>query len=104
MLPVIRALAPVACVSIDTMRAEVAAAALAAGASLVNDVSGGQADPDMLRLVAEAEVPYVLMHWRGHSTTMQSRAVVRRRRGGGGRRAGRAGGPGRAGRHRARTG
>ncbi len=74
-LPVIRALAPVACVSVDTMRAEVAAAALAAGASMVNDVSGGQADPDMLPLVAEAEVPYVLMHWRGHSTTMQSRAL-----------------------------
>jgi dihydropteroate synthase len=74
-LPVIRALAGVTCVSVDTMRAEVAAAALEAGASMVNDVSGGQADPDMLRLVAEAEVPYVLMHWRGHSTTMQSRAV-----------------------------
>ena len=74
-LPVIRALSPVTYVSIDTMRAEVAEAALAAGARMVNDVSGGQADPDMLRLVAEAEVPYVLMHWRGHSTTMQTRAV-----------------------------
>ncbi|HZA71754.1 MAG TPA: dihydropteroate synthase [Propionibacteriaceae bacterium] len=73
-LPVIRALAPSACVSIDTMRAEVAAAALEAGARLVNDVSGGRADPAMLGLVASSGVPYVCMHWRGHSTDMQSRA------------------------------
>ncbi len=62
-------------VSVDTMRAEVAAAALDAGASLVNDVSGGLADPDMPRLVAQAGVPYVVMHWRGHSHQMQQRAV-----------------------------
>ena len=62
-------------VSVDTMRAEVAAAALDAGASLVNDVSGGLADPDMPRLVAQAGVPYVVMHWRGHSHQMQERAV-----------------------------
>ena len=62
-------------VSVDTMRAEVAAAALDAGASLVNDVSGGLADPDMPRLVAQAGVPYVVMHWRGHSHQMQDRAV-----------------------------
>src|SRR5258708_261882 len=62
-------------VSVDTMRAEVAAAALDAGASLVNDVSGGLADPDMPRLVAQAGVPYVVMHWRGHSHRMQDRAV-----------------------------
>jgi dihydropteroate synthase len=62
-------------VSVDTMRAEVAAAALDAGASLVNDVSGGLADPDMPRLVAQAGVPYVVMHWRGHSHRMQERAV-----------------------------
>ena len=61
-------------VSVDTMRAEVAAAALDAGASLVNDVSGGLADPDMPRLVAQAMVPYVVMHWRGHSHQMQERA------------------------------
>jgi dihydropteroate synthase len=61
-------------VSVDTMRAEVAAAALDAGASLVNDVSGGLADPDMPRLVAQAGVPYVVMHWRGHSHQMQERA------------------------------
>ena len=62
-------------VSVDTMRAEVAAAAVDAGASLVNDVSGGLADPDMPRLVAQAGVPYVVMHWRGHSHQMQDRAV-----------------------------
>ena len=56
------------------MRAEVAAAALDAGASLVNDVSGGLADPEMAALVAERSVPFVAMHWRGHSTRMQSRA------------------------------
>ncbi len=58
-----------------TRRHFLAAAALAAGARLINDVSGGQADPAMLRLIADAEVPYVAMHWRGHSTQMQSRAV-----------------------------
>jgi dihydropteroate synthase len=63
-----------AVVSIDTMRAEVVEAALGCGARLVNDVSGGQADPDMLRVVAQAGVPFVVMHWRGHSTDMQSRA------------------------------
>ncbi len=74
-LPVVRALAPTTCVSIDTMRAEVAAAALEAGARLVNDVSGGQADPEMLGVVARAGVPYVCMHWRGHAQGMQSRAT-----------------------------
>lgn len=58
-------------VSIDTMRAEVARAAVAAGARMVNDVSGGLADPDMLATVAELKVPVVLMHWRGPSKTMQ---------------------------------
>src|SRR6266496_4797772 len=62
-------------VSVDTMRAEVAAVAVDAGARLVNDVSGGLADPDMPRLVAQAGVPYVVMHWRGHSHDMYSRAV-----------------------------
>jgi dihydropteroate synthase len=51
-------------VSIDTMRADVAGAALEHGAQLVNDVSGGRADPRMAALVAEAKVPWVLMHWR----------------------------------------
>lgn len=62
-------------VSVDTTRAEVAAEALGAGAVLVNDVSGGLADPEMVGLVAAAGVPYVLMHWRGPSVDMQSRAV-----------------------------
>jgi dihydropteroate synthase len=62
-------------VSVDTMRAQVAEFALAAGANLVNDVSGGLADPYMPRLVAKAGVPYVVMHWRGHSHDMDSRAI-----------------------------
>jgi dihydropteroate synthase len=62
-------------VSIDTMRCETARAALAAGAAIVNDVSGGLADPSLPGLVAEAEVPYIVMHWRGHSAEMQSRAT-----------------------------
>jgi dihydropteroate synthase len=62
-------------VSIDTMRARVAGFALDAGARLVNDVSGGLADPDMPRLVAAAGVSYVLVHWRGHSQDMYARAV-----------------------------
>jgi dihydropteroate synthase len=62
-------------VSVDTMRAEVARQAVAAGAGLVNDVSGGRADPLMLATVAELGVPYVLMHWRAHSTTMQQHAT-----------------------------
>jgi dihydropteroate synthase len=62
-------------VSIDTMRPRVAAEAVASGARLINDVSGGQADPDMLPLVAGLGLPYVCMHWRGHSTDMQSRAT-----------------------------
>nr|WP_205648035.1 dihydropteroate synthase [Actinomadura rubteroloni] len=62
-------------VSVDTMRAEVAEAAVTAGARLVNDVSGGLADPAMARVVAAARVPYVVMHWRGHSHDMYTRAV-----------------------------
>ena len=61
-------------VSVDTTRAEVAAAALEAGAELVNDVSGGLADPGMARLIADAGVPWVLMHWRGHSREMYAAA------------------------------
>jgi dihydropteroate synthase len=77
-LPVVRGLVEAgAVVSVDTMRAAVAAAALDAGAALVNDVSGGLADPAMLPLVAERGCPVVLMHWRGHSVDMQARAVYR---------------------------
>ena len=64
-----------ACVSVDTMRAEVAAAAVAEGARLVNDVSGGRADPAMLDTVAGLGVAYVCMHWRGHARAMQGRAT-----------------------------
>jgi len=75
-VPVIRALAAEGVpVSVDTMRAEVARAAVEAGACLVNDVSGGLADPEMPRVVAASGVPYVVMHWRGHSDQMQNRAV-----------------------------
>lgn len=75
-VPVIEALAAENVpVSVDTMRAEVAEAAVAAGARLVNDVSGGLADPGMPQVVAAARVPYVVMHWRGHSHDMQTRAV-----------------------------
>ena len=64
-------------VSIDTMRAETADKAVAAGASIVNDVSGGLADDDMHERVAELGCPYILMHWRGHSVDMNSRAVYK---------------------------
>src|SRR5215207_3692399 len=60
--------------SVDTTRADVAEAALAAGATLVNDVSGGLADKNMAELVADAGVPWVLMHWRGHSREMYAAA------------------------------
>jgi dihydropteroate synthase len=74
-LPVVRELAATgACVSVDTMRAAVAEPAISAGARLVNDVSGGKADARLLRLVAESGVPYICMHWRGHSEDMQSKA------------------------------
>jgi len=62
-------------VSVDTMRAEVAAEAVRAGARAVNDVSGGVADADMLAVVAALDVPFIMMHWRGHSTAMQTRAT-----------------------------
>lgn len=75
-LPVVSALARSgAVVSIDTMRAEVAAAALAAGASVVNDVSGGLADPDMAPLVARTGATCVVGHWRGHSAGMNDLAA-----------------------------
>lgn len=72
-VPVITELAAAgATVSVDTMRAEVAAAALEAGASIVNDVSGGLADPDMLPLVATSGATYVAMHWRAHADRMSA--------------------------------
>jgi len=75
-VPVITALAAEgAVVSVDTMRAEVAEAALAAGATIVNDVSGGLADPRILAVAADADAPYVAMHWRAHSDHMRDFAV-----------------------------
>ncbi len=74
-LPVVTALSDAGVpVSIDTTRAEVATAAVDAGAVLVNDVSGGLADPDMLAAVADCGAAYLAMHWRGHAVDMQSRA------------------------------
>ncbi len=75
-LPVVRELAAAGVtVSIDTTRAAVAQAAIEAGAVLVNDVSGGLADPAMAAAVAAAGVPLVLMHWRGHSREMDRLAT-----------------------------
>lgn len=72
-LPVISALrdSDVA-ISIDTMRAEVARAAVEAGACMVNDVSGGKADPEMLDYVSTLDTPFILMHWRGPSNIMNT--------------------------------
>lgn len=75
-VPVVRGLAAEGVtVSVDTMRASVARRAVEAGAVLVNDVSGGLADPEMVPSVAAAEVPFVVMHWRGFSENMNSLAV-----------------------------
>lgn len=74
-LPVVRELVAAGVpVSVDTTRAKVVEATAAAGASMINDVSGGLADPDMARAVAETGLPWVLMHWRGHSRDMGSLA------------------------------
>ena len=74
-VPVIQALAQEDVpVSVDTMRSEVARAALEAGAVVVNDVSGGLADPQVLDVVAEHGAVYVVMHWRAHSSVMQQLA------------------------------
>ena len=77
-VPVVAALvaAGVVC-SVDTTRATVARAALDAGGQIVNDVSGGLADPEMAAMVADAGVPWILMHWRGHSAGMDALAVYR---------------------------
>ena len=62
-------------ISIDTMRASTAEAAIKAGASIINDVSGGLADEAMLQTAAHLQVPYIAMHWRGQSKEMNSKAV-----------------------------
>jgi dihydropteroate synthase len=74
-LPVIECLAQEGIpASVDTYRAAVAAAALQAGATIVNDVSGGLGDRDMVTVVRDAGCPWILMHWRGHSASMQELA------------------------------
>jgi len=75
-LPVIRDLAAAgAIVSVDTTRAEVAEQAAEAGARIINDVSGGLADPGMIPFVSQAGLPYIVMHWRGHSAGMNALAA-----------------------------
>ncbi|MBZ4487426.1 dihydropteroate synthase [Microbacterium sp. cx-55] len=77
-VPVVHALTEAgAVVSIDTMNASTAAAAIAAGARIVNDVSGGLADPGMLTVVAASRADVVLGHWRGHSDRMYAEAEYR---------------------------
>ena len=77
-VPVINQLAADgAVISVDTMRSEVAAAAVAAGARVVNDVSGGLADPEILDVAAQTGAVYLGMHWRAHGSTMQSAEFTR---------------------------
>ena len=74
-IPVIRGLVAASVdVSVDTMNADTALAAAEAGASVINDVSGGLADPEMYRAVAQSRLMYIAMHWRGHSTGMDDLA------------------------------
>jgi len=75
-IPVIKELSKHgAVISIDTMRSGVARAAVEAGATYINDVSGGLADAQMLHVAAELDCLYILMHWRGHSIDMNSKAI-----------------------------
>lgn len=75
-LPVIAALADAGVVvSVDTMRSDTAAKALDAGAQIINDVSGGLADPKMAKTAAVSGAGFIAMHWRGHSDQMQAQAV-----------------------------
>ncbi|PYY38162.1 dihydropteroate synthase [Curtobacterium sp. MCJR17_055] len=74
-LPVVQQLvAEGVAVSVDTMNASTAERAVDLGAVIVNDVSGGLADPDMVHVVADSGVGYVVMHWRGHSDRMHRNA------------------------------
>ena len=81
-IPVIEKIAPLLLktdvkISIDTMRARVAEAAIKAGASIINDVSAGQADTKMLSTAAQLKVPYIAMHWRGYSKDMNTKAIYK---------------------------
>jgi dihydropteroate synthase len=62
-------------VSVDTMNAATATAMIGLGVSIINDVSGGLSDPDMFATVASSDVTYVMMHWLGHSDTMDQLAT-----------------------------
>jgi dihydropteroate synthase len=74
-LPVVRELVAAGVpVSVDTTRAKVAEATAGAGAAVINDVSGGLADPEMAHVAADTGLPWVLMHWRGHSKNMNALA------------------------------
>lgn len=74
-VPVVRQLAADGVpLSVDTTRATVAEAAVEAGAQIINDVSGGLADPDMAKVAAQTGAPFVVMHWRGHSKDMNALA------------------------------
>lgn len=74
-IPVVRELAAAGVtVSVDTMNAETALAAAGVGAAIINDVSGGLADPGMYRVVAETGLTYVAMHWRGPAARMAALA------------------------------
>ena len=70
-IPIVRQAAPGALISIDTFRADVARRAIGAGAHIINDVAGGNLDPDMYSTVAELHVPYILGHMRGTPADMQ---------------------------------
>ena len=75
-IPVIRALAESSVeISADTMRASTAKLAVEAGATIINDVSGGAADSQMFATIADLGCKYILMHWRGHSKDMNSKAI-----------------------------
>jgi dihydropteroate synthase len=72
-VPVIEAIKPLGVeISIDTMNAETARAAIAAGATIINDVSGGKNDPTIFTVAAETDKPIIISHWRGHSDQMDS--------------------------------
>jgi len=70
-----KSIAPSVAISIDTTLSEVASAALEAGAGMINDVSAGRDDPDILSLVAEKNCPYIMMHMQGTPETMQDNPV-----------------------------
>ncbi len=70
-IPIVRQAAPGALISVDTFRADVARRAIGAGAHIINDVAGGNLDPDMYSTVAELHVPYILGHMRGTPADMQ---------------------------------